>query len=111
MRAGRLNKLVSFEARPATQVPGGSGDQSTWAPWGTPVYAEVVPLSGREIVAAAALQNVATHHVRIRYLSGLTAQHRMTFDGRYFNIISPPRNTDERNAEMVFEVQEGLKDG
>lgn len=112
MRAGRLNKVVSFEQRPATQVPGGSGDQSgAWTPFATNVWAEVLPLSGRELVAAAAVQNMATHRVRIRHLPGLTAQMRMVMEGRYMNITSPPRNTEERGREMIFEVEEGLVNG
>lgn len=112
MRAGRLNKVVSFEQRPTTQVAGGSGDQSaTWTVFASGIYAEVVPLSGRELMAAQAVQNMGTSRVRIRYLPGLTAKMRMVMDGLYYNIASPPRDTDLRGREMIFEVEDGLKNG
>jgi SPP1 family predicted phage head-tail adaptor len=109
MRAGRLTKRVTFQERSTTLV--GAGDQSeTWSNSFND-WVALEPLSGRELIAGASVQNVSTHRVTMRYRDDVNARMRIKYGDRYFNITSPPRNTDERNRELVFEAQEGLVDG
>ena len=114
IRAGQLRKVVDIESPPTGQTS--SGDPNTnWGTFLSQVHASIEPLSGRELIAAAAVQNAGTHLVTMRYRQGVTAKMRVkysTLSGiRYFNIISPPRNIEERGHKMEFEVQEGLKNG
>jgi SPP1 family predicted phage head-tail adaptor len=109
--AGSLNKRVTFRTRPTAPV--GMGDISTsWTDYLT-TWAKIRPLSGKELVAGEAVQNVATHEVTVRYRADkpLTASMQMVYAGRYFNITSPPRNIDEAGEFAVFEVEEGPASG
>lgn len=129
MRAGKLRKLVAIEQRDSGQDA--TGQQAiTWTQVAE-VYAAIEPISGRELIAAQAVQNEVTHDIAIRFLpSGLGAQYaledyfdedynveismagslRVNFGGRYFNVLSV-RNIDERDRVMMLRCAEGLKDG
>jgi SPP1 family predicted phage head-tail adaptor len=111
LRAGSLTKRVTFQSLPTAPV--GPGDISTaWADYLT-TWARIRPLTGRELVAAGAEQNVGTHEVTVRYRADkpLSAAMRMVYGTRYFNIVSPPRNVDERGEYVMFEAEEGLANG
>lgn len=115
MRAGRLRTFITIEQQSTALV--GPGDQSQVWTMFLQAWAEIVALTGKELVAGDAVQNLATYQVRMRYSPGVTARMRVRYDDaregatRYLNIVSPPRNTDQRGAEMIFEVQEGVSDG
>lgn len=109
MRAGELRCYVYIEQRATTQV--GAGDQATSYTTFLEGYAAITPLTGRELIAAQAANSAATHRIKMRYASGVTTAMRVRYGSRYFNIVSPPRNVDERSREMVFEAEEGLADG
>lgn len=110
MRAGKLRHWVTIQQLPS----GKSGQTSAGDPssaWTEVIsaWAAIDPLSGREIrEAAAAVQNVGTHLITMRYHAGITAKMRVLFGSRVFNIVSPPRNHEERGRRMEFDVQEGL---
>jgi SPP1 family predicted phage head-tail adaptor len=48
--------------------------------------AEVAPLSGRELIAANAVQSRVTHRIRIRYREGITAKMRAVERETVYNI-------------------------
>lgn len=109
MRAGKLRKYITIEQRGTGQDAAGS-QVSTWTTV-LSAYASIEPLSGRELIAAQAIHNETTHRVTMRYRSEVLAKMRVNLGGRYFNILTPPRNTEERGREMVFEASEGLTNG
>lgn len=65
------------------------------------IWAEIKPLSGRELVEAQQVVADASHLVTIRYLSGVTPQKRILFGTRELYIESV-QNTDERRRELVL---------
>lgn len=72
-----------------------------WAPAfdvGTTMPAEVAPLSGRELIAAAATQSKVTHRIRIRYRDGITAKMRAVERETYYNIeaVIPDQKSGHR---------------
>jgi SPP1 family predicted phage head-tail adaptor len=71
MQAGRLRHRVTIEELLIGQDSDGAVEE-TWAPIGAPVSAEILPLSGREMLAAAALQSKVATRIVIRYRPNFT---------------------------------------
>lgn len=112
MRAGRLRHRIKFQAKTGTPVPDGYGGSTIpWVDFATKIPAAIEPLSGRELLAAQAVQNETSHKVTLRYQPGITAAMRVVFGSRVFAITAPPLNKDERNRELTLLCSEGLSQG
>lgn len=104
MRLGDLRHLLRLE-RPATGAPDAYGQPPTgWEPVGS-VYAEVIPLAGRELEFARQLEARTTHQVTVRHREGLNTTMRLVFGTRVLNIVAV-RNENERNDAMIVLAQE-----
>lgn len=96
MDPGKLCRRVQLE-RP-DKATSAAGDAVTTYTAEASVWAEVVPLSGREVLAGsnrfglvgAATERYAeaTHRFRIRWLRDLTPEWRITYDGRAWDIVA-----------------------
>lgn len=104
MRAGKLRHRVKVQEAARTQNSRGEVTLSYMT--GTPVWAEVSPLSGTELERAGQIASEATHQVRMRHFDGLDSAKRILFGTRTFEIVEPPRNTDERDVELVLLCKE-----
>lgn len=105
MRAGSLRHRLTLEE--ATEAHNSRGEPiHTWGEVAN-VWAEIVPLSGREGFAAAQMYASATHRIRIRYRAGVVPKMRFTKGVRVFE-IDAVLNTDERNREMICIATERL---
>lgn len=108
MRAGRLRKRIIIEERAATQDAAGQPVGAWTTFWAC--SADVQPLSGRELLAAQAVESAVSHRVRLRYTPGITAAMRINLGGgRLLNILAV-RIRDERNRELELDCEEGLTD-
>ena len=98
MRAGQLRHRVTLEQR-ANQRTRGIVTET----WGAEqvLWANVEPLTGRELERARTVVANATHKVTMRYRSSITARSRLVFDNRILN-IEAVRNVDERNRELIL---------
>jgi len=111
MRAGRLRKRITIEAVMETRDAYGEPAE-TWSAYqgallateagvtltteagveltvGTTTgtyWADVIPISGREYFTAKSVHADVTHKFRIRYQSGITPKHRISYDSRVFDI-------------------------
>lgn len=87
IRAGQLKDFVTIRKPSAT--PDTSGQRSGWEEHAK-VYAEVVQLQGRELIAARQLVSNVTTRVRIRYNDGLGVNGGMQVlvDDRTLDILS-----------------------
>lgn len=102
-RAGELRQRVTVEA-PSVARNAQGGFSETWATAETR-YAKIEPLSGREFFEAQRVDSDVTHMVTMRYFSGLTSSHRITYGSRTFYIESVI-NTDERDWKTVAMCRE-----
>ncbi len=113
MRAGNLRRQVTLQSRRITQDS--YGTQSTvWDDVAT-LWAGISALSGRELLAAQAIQTEITHEITVRYSSlfadpKTVAAMRFVYNNRIFN-IHDCRNTDEKNWEILMLCSEGLNQG
>ena len=76
----------------------------TWTDLDT-VSASIEPLSGRELANAQQAVEETTHRIRIRYLASVTAQCRVTFGDRVFDVMSVI-DADERKRELLLMCKE-----
>jgi SPP1 family predicted phage head-tail adaptor len=115
MRSGKLRHYITIQQRATTQVAGSGGDQSTaWVDVFSG-YADIRAIAGREQVHGQALQAATTHLVEMRYRAGVAAKMRVKWERNgstsYLNITAPARDPDGRGRDMVFEAEQGLRNG
>jgi len=86
MRAGALRHQIIIQS--AAEAPDASGSPvEAWSTFAT-VRAAYEPQSGKESFTEDQEQATANTRFRIRYLSGVTAKMRISFDSRVFDIQS-----------------------
>ena len=108
MRSGRLRHRVTIEE--ATDTRDGVGHPiPAWMTWAI-VWAEIVPLSGRELYAAQEVHNEITTRIWLRYREGLTTKMRLRHGSTIYN-INAPINSGERNKVIQLLCSQGLNDG
>lgn len=106
MKAGKLRHRITLQAQSATQDAFG-GQANTWTDVAT-VWAEIITLEGRELLAAQAVHNESRYKIRIRGIAGgVNPAWRVKFGSRYFNILNA-MNAEERGIEWQLLCSEGL---
>lgn len=118
MRAGALRRRITFQVR--SQTADSFGQQSTaWTDFLASVPGDVQPLSGRELIAGAAVNSEVTHLVTVRFHPSLTdpvkvaAMRATYFDGtttHYLN-LGAAVNVDARNRQIDISAIEGPNQG
>lgn len=111
MRSGRLRHRVTLQNRVAaspSNLASGEVDAS-WTDYLT-VWASVEPLSGRELIAAQQVNSDVSVRVRLRWRDGITAQMRVSFGGRYYEILAVV-DREVRNREIELMCSEGVAHG
>ena len=113
VRGGTLRHRLTFQTKSSATDALGQ-PLNTWADafkcWG-----DVAPISGRELMAAAAVQSEVTHSISVRYRPELqnpkdVAAMRVLFGSRVFD-IKASMNQDERNRLVILQAAEGMSDG
>jgi SPP1 family predicted phage head-tail adaptor len=81
-----LNKTIVLQYQ--TKVSDGMGGFTTvWADAAT-IWAAIWPISANEQIQAQAPTMTITHRIRIRYRNTIKASWRISYAGKYFNIVS-----------------------
>lgn len=68
--------------------------------------AGIYPLSGETFFAAEKENSKITHKINMRYIPGITTDMRIKFGERFFQMVSPPINFQERNIELQILCKE-----
>ena len=84
---GDLNKRISLQQQ-TKAADGRGGFTVTWADAATSIAAAIWPVSANEQIRAQATAMTVTHRIRIRYRSVLKSGWRVSWAGRYFDIVS-----------------------
>jgi len=108
VRIGELSKRVTIQQRTTTLSASGA-QSTTWADVQA-VWAAIVPMSGRELLAAQSVRSEVTHQVTIRYRRGITTSMRLSYGSRFFNIHAIMDDL-ERHRQLTVMCSEGLSDG
>lgn len=109
IKSGKMNKRISIE-EPASGSPAknGFGERNiVWEEFAE-VWAEIIPLVGREYWAQQQVQSEVTVKIRIRYLAGVLTTMRVVYDERILTIKSVI-DVNERHKEIVLMCSEGVE--
>lgn len=110
MRAGRLRHRVSLQRPVEARDETTGGVTITWEGIGLPRAAELVSLSGRELIAAQAVQSEVIARCVMRYLDGVDATMRIVHNGQPYNIKAVlPDPTFKRSLTLMLAA--GVNDG
>lgn len=102
---GALRHRITIE-QPSRSADGYGGFTTSWSTFAS-IWGEVEPVSARERMFAAKLEHNVTHKIRIRHLSGVTTDMRVSFDSRTFHIRGVI-NPSERSRWMDLAAEEGV---
>jgi len=87
MRAGILKHWVELQSHEEIQDPVTGEITLIWQTQAS-VWAEVAPLSGREFIAANAIQSEITVRITLRYRNDINSDWRILFRGDIYNIAA-----------------------
>jgi SPP1 family predicted phage head-tail adaptor len=107
MRTGRLRRVISIQ-QPTTYADRHRRDedhQLVAIAGGANVWADIDESPGKESLQAAQVNAKRPVMVTMRYLAGITAQMRVLYGSRTFQIIGP-LNLDQRNRTLVLYCEE-----
>jgi SPP1 family predicted phage head-tail adaptor len=108
LRAGRLLHQVVIERKTETQSSTGAPIE-TWSTFAT-VWANMMPLSGKEFLRAEQLQSSIQATCVIRWLDGVVPTMRVVFKGLKYNIsaiLADPRFA----RHLTLMLEQGLSQG
>lgn len=98
MNPGKLDRRLTIQARTLTRDAAG-GAVPSYADVDT-VWAQKVETTGRESRIANQLRADTTIVFRIRYYADLTEQHRLLFEGRYYD-VTQINEENRRETQLV----------
>lgn len=111
MKAGDLRHRVELQHKVAPRDPSGEYGEPVWQKL-VAVWAQVSPLSARDLIAAQAAQSEATARVVIRYRPDVLPTMRIVHRGQIYSIEGPPLEDDKSGLEyLTILVSKGVKDG
>lgn len=103
MQAGRLRHRLQLQQLVATQDADAGTVAESWADVAT-LWAEIVPLSGRELIAAASVQASVNTRITIRWREGVVPTMRGVHAGVLYNIKAVlPDATQRRWLTLMCE--------
>ena len=108
--AGQLSRRVAIET--LTQTKDASGGMiDTWTLLAN-VWAQIKNLSGNEKKNTASGGQVAESRTEftIRYMAGITAKHRVNYNGKKYS-IKHVNDYNEEHRFMILTCDTGLNDG
>lgn len=106
MKTGNLRHYITIEQQ--TETFNSEGELvTTWTTYKN-VWAEILPLVGREFWASKQVNSETTGKLRIRYIAGVTPKMRIKFGSRILNITGIV-NTEEKNKEIVIYYSENTE--
>ena len=110
MLAPKLRHRVTFQSRTPTQDATTGEVTYSWSSTVSDEPAEVVPLSGRELVASGATQAGVDTRMTVRWRSGIDEKMRVVFDGNNYQITAVlPDPTNRRWLTLM--CQRGVNSG
>lgn len=109
MNAGALRHRITIDELVITQDSDTGAVEETWAEFCS-VWAAIIPLSGREFVAASAIQDSVNTRITIRWREGILPEMRVHHAGAIYNIKAVlPDPTFRRHINLMCET--GANDG
>lgn len=97
MQSGKLRNLVEIQEKIVTRQANGE-ENRTWITFAQ-AWAEISPLSGRELLTLRDEMAQVTTRIKTRYLAGVTAEMRVVHGGSVYE-ITEVIDRENRGAEL-----------
>lgn len=112
MKAGDLRHPIELQHKVTPRDPStGEYGEPEWQRFAA-VWAQVSPLSARDLIAAQAGQSEATARIVIRHREGVLPTMRIVHRGELYSIVGPPLEDPRSGLEyLTILVSKGVKDG
>ena len=102
--AARLRHRITIEVMTVIRDEIG-GVQEVWTPLHASVPADIVPLSGREFIAAQSTQSLVTTRITIRYQPGILPAMRLRHGTSTYNVEAVlPDPTLRRHLTLMCSI-------
>ena len=111
MNIGRLRHRVSIEALVIGLDTDGAAEEEWVDRFDRLLPAEIVALSGRELIAAQAVQSKVTTRIRIRYRAGVAPAMRVVHRDTFYNIEAIVPDPDSGRRYMTLHCASGVNVG
>lgn len=108
-----MRHWLTFE-RLVEEMDSDGARSDVWAPAfdvSPTMPADVAPLSGRELLAANAVQSKVTHRIRVRYRDGITAKMRAVERETVYNIEAVIPDQDSGLRYLTLLASTGTNEG
>jgi SPP1 family predicted phage head-tail adaptor len=112
MQAGKLRHYVTFERLDVSFDSEGATVEE-WVPLfdGRRIPADVDAISGRELLAANALQSKVSTRIVIRYRQGLLPQDRIVYGDTIYSIEAIVPDPHSRRQWITLQCSDGPRQG
>lgn len=112
IQAGKLRHRIEIQHKVTPRDPmTGEFGEPAWELFAK-VWAQVTPLSARDLIAAQAAQSEATARIVIRYRIGVLSTMRIVYRDEVYSIEGPPLEDPNSSREyLTILVSKGVKDG
>lgn len=107
---GKLRHRVAIERNQETPDADTGAMVPAWVPVAT-VWASVEPLSGREFVAAQAVQANVSVRIVVRYRPDITPAMRIVHGGKVHNIAAVLADKDSGREYLTLMCDQGVNNG
>jgi SPP1 family predicted phage head-tail adaptor len=106
--SGNLRHKVQLQAKRVSQDPDTGEMVTRWVTIAQP-WAEIVPMSGREFMAAAAEQSEVRGRIVMRYRDDVNASMRVVYRGKYYNILAVLPDAESGREHITLMTGEGVR--
>jgi SPP1 family predicted phage head-tail adaptor len=108
---GKLRHRIVIEAL-SVDIDSDGAQSELWIDWfGTPLWAEIQPLSGRELIAAQSIQSKVSARIIMRYREGIIPSMRVVHRGQYYNIEAVIPDQKSGKEYLTLMTSTGVNDG
>ena len=108
--SGNLRHKVQLQAKQITQDPNTGEMVDSWVTIAQP-WAEIVPMSGREFMAAGAEQSEVRGRIVIRYRDDIDATWRVVYRGKAYAIFAVMPDEVSGREHLNLMTGEGVRLG
>ena len=103
--AGALRRRITIQKKSLKTDDYGDKTEGDWGDVCS-VWACIDAIGAREFWEAQAAHGELTHRVTIRYREGITADMRILYGERKFDLVAPPVDQEERHRYLILKCRE-----
>jgi SPP1 family predicted phage head-tail adaptor len=110
MRAGQLKHRAQIQSLVSSQDSDGHITES-WVDFGSKIWINLMPLSGRELLSADAIQSKVTAKAILRFRAGVLPSMRLTYRDTLYNIEAVIPDSNSGREMLTLLLSYGTNDG